>query len=127
MTIGEFEEITGEEYDKVPQMWRKQLDNVVLLVEENSPEGDLLGLYEGVPLIERGAAGALLPDRITLFFAPCVAEARELWLEQNKARPFAHFVRHVVRETIWHEIAHHLGMDEEQVDERERGGTNRFG
>ena len=81
------------------------LDNVVFLVEDEPPadDPDLLGVYEGVPLTERGdgwAAGAL-PDRILLFRGPLTrmcADDEELTEE--------------IAVTVVHEIAHHFGIDD---------------
>ncbi len=95
---------------------------MALLVEdEPSPEdkkaeglGDdemLLGLYKGIPLSERGenyGVGITLPDTITLYQVPIEQAA-----EDKKD------VREVIAETIWHEFAHHFGMDEHEVQERE--------
>ncbi|MBL8096131.1 MAG: metallopeptidase family protein [Anaerolineales bacterium] len=81
---------------------------------EQDPEGtpgesDLLGLYEGVPLVERGADGdvGMLPDRITLFYRPLV----EMCADRDE-----------LREEIWitlvHELGHFFGLDEDELWER---------
>ncbi len=72
-------------------------------------ESDLLGLYEGVPLVERGADGdvGMLPDRITLFYRPLV----EMCADESE-----------LREEIWitlvHELGHFFGLDEDELWER---------
>ncbi len=120
----EFEKIAAEGYEKLPEWVRLKIRNVALLVEdEPSPEdreaeglGDdetLLGLYKGIPLSERGeeyGVGMTLPDTITLYQIPIEEAAAE-----DKRD-----VREVVAETIWHEFAHHFGMDEHEVRGREQ-------
>ena len=68
-----FDAAVGDALDDVPQELMALLDNVVFLVEDEPPEdlGDLLGLYEGTPLTERGwGLGGMLPDRIYLYRGP---------------------------------------------------------
>ncbi len=79
------------------------------LASAKVPPGDtLLGLYEGVPLKRRGwYYQMVLPDRITLFQGP---------LE----RASGHDVRQAIYETLWHELAHHIGMTEAEVQRAER-------
>ena len=127
MTQEEFEKIAGEEFSAVPERFKKRLQNVALLIEEEG-DGTLLGLYHGVPATERGEGyGNLgtLPDTITLFYKPLLQEAAEL-LARREAATFPQAVRRAIRETLWHEIGHQLGMSEEGVHEREEGRTNRF-
>ncbi len=73
------------------------------------PRGDtLLGLYEGVPLDKRGWYYHMaLPDRITLFQGP---------LERCGNGD----IRQAIYETLWHELAHHIGMNEKEVRAAER-------
>ena len=116
--MSDFEKIVAEEFDAIPEEWRARMSNVAILVEEHPPEGeDLLGLYTGVPVAERGEDfGMHLPDTITLFREPILRVAQEDAVD----------VRIVVRETLWHEIAHHFGFDEDMVERREDEGTNFF-
>ena len=74
MSREDFEDAVRDALDEIPAELAAQMDNVVVLVEDDPPEGepDLLGVYEGFPLTERGefwATGAL-PDRITIFRNP---------------------------------------------------------
>ena len=78
----EFDAIVEDALDEVPTELMAMLDNVVFLVEPEPPadDPDLLGVYDGVPLTERGdawAAGAL-PDRITLFRGPLTRMCRDV-------------------------------------------------
>jgi predicted Zn-dependent protease with MMP-like domain len=78
-----------------------------------SPDEVLFGLYEGVPLTERGfVEELLLPDKITIFKLPILATYSD---------PAE--IAQCVTNTVWHEVAHHFGMDEaEVVAEEERRG-----
>jgi len=134
MSEQEFEMIAVEEWKKVPLHFSRSVENVALLIEdepdedtrkEEGLEGEetLLGLYKGVPLSERGSEygiGGTLPDTITLYRIPLLDEASEM------DRAFRDAVRIVVRETIWHELAHYFGLEEHEVNDREGEGTNRF-
>ena len=119
----EFERIAGEEFAEVPAFLRKRVKNVALLIEEDSPkdegQGDLLGLYRGVPLSLRGegyGVGETLPDTITLYRLPILAEAFASGLS----------VPEVIRETLWHEIGHYFGLEEGAIHTREEEGTNTY-
>ena len=112
MSRAEFEAAVAEGLDLIPAELSRHIDNVVVLVEDEPPpeteDGDLLGLYEGTPLTERGewwAAGSL-PDRITIFRNPTlrICESAEEVAEE-------------VAVTVVHEIAHHFGIDDERLHE----------
>jgi predicted Zn-dependent protease with MMP-like domain len=108
LSDADFDALVEDALDEVPEELMAMLDNVVFLVEPEPPpeDPDLLGVYEGVPLTERGdgwAAGAL-PDRIVLFRGPLTrmcADEDELVDE--------------VAVTVVHEIAHHFGIDDEAL------------
>lgn len=123
MTREEFEKLIEEEFERaIPEKFRPHLKNVAFLVEDEpsaqvrKDEGlkageTLLGLYHGVPYPARGdwyGMGSTMPDTITLFQHPIEEEAAEIG-----------DIRKVIRETIWHEVAHLFGMDEHQVRGRE--------
>jgi predicted Zn-dependent protease with MMP-like domain len=104
MSKERFEELVGEALDEVPAELMAHLDNVVVLVEDDPPEGepDLLGLYEGIDLTRRGwDYGGALPDRIFLFRNPILAMCED---EDE--------VVDEVAITVVHEIAHHFGIDD---------------
>jgi predicted Zn-dependent protease with MMP-like domain len=110
MSRDEFEGAVADGLDAVPAELAKLMDNVVVLVEDDAPDDDpdLLGLYEGTPLTERGewwAAGSL-PDRITIFRNPIleICDTRDDVVDE-------------VRVTVIHEIAHHFGIDDERLHE----------
>jgi len=104
--LARFEELVADALDEVPEQLMALLDNVVVLVEDRNPdEPDLLGLYEGYALTERGAGyGGALPDRIMVYrVAICDVCSDE---EQ---------VAEEVAVTVVHEIAHHFGIDEKKL------------
>jgi predicted Zn-dependent protease with MMP-like domain len=110
MSREQFEDAVSEALDRIPGDLARMMDNVVVLVEDDPPDGDsdLLGLYEGTPLTERDgwwAAGSL-PDRITIFRNPTLA-----------ACATAEEVVEEVRVTVVHEIAHHFGIGDERLHE----------
>jgi predicted Zn-dependent protease with MMP-like domain len=104
-----FEQLVGEALDEIPEELLRLMDNVVVLVEDD-PDGadpDLLGLYEGYALTDRGwDYGGVLPDRITIYRNPtlriCDTDAE---------------VIDEVATTVVHEIAHHFGIDDARLHE----------
>ena len=129
MTREEFEKLIDEEFPKaVPEKFHHLLKNGAFLVDTEAPDADLLGLYHGIPHTARGAhygEGMTLPDTITLYQKTIEEEAAEIQQKQhtnkleNVGVLYEECLRKVVRETIWHEVAHYLGYDEEQVRGRE--------
>ncbi len=105
-----FDALVDRALDDIPDELASLVRNVVVLVEDEPPEGepaDLLGLYDGVALTERwGTPPVELPDRILVFRGPlldlCASEAE---LERE------------VRITVVHEIAHHFGLDDTRLHE----------
>lgn len=107
-----FEELVDEAMAGLPAWVRERLDNVAVIVEEDAPEDDpdLLGLYEGVPLTDRGADYfGVLPDRIRLFRRVIEDEATG---ETDVTR--------VVQETVIHEVAHFFGISDERLHDLDR-------
>ncbi len=104
-----FEELVGLALDEIPAELARLMDNVVILVEDESPPGDpeLLGVYDGTPLTARDNSYAgVLPDRITLFRLPIL----------RICDTYADVVDEV-RITVVHEIAHHFGIDDDRLHE----------
>jgi len=95
---------------RIPPRFRSRMKNVAIVVEQEPPRPGLLGLYQGRPLASRSVfEGFALPDKITIYQGPHERMARtEAELEQ------------MVADTLWHEIAHHFGMDEPTVRKAER-------
>ncbi len=108
MTSARFEELVAEALDEIPPEFAAAMDNVVVLVEpRNDEEPDILGLYHGIALTERGTDyGGVLPDRISIYSEPILAmcETEDDVVEE-------------VVITVVHEIAHHFGIDDERLHE----------
>ena len=102
-----FEELVGDALDAVPAQLLDLLDNVVILVEDDPPaeDPDLLGVYEGHALTERGwDYSGVLPDRIVIYRRPILA------ICDTEAD-----VVEEVGVTVVHEIAHHFGIDDARL------------
>ena len=102
----------------LPYQVQAALNNVAIVVQDEptaeqrseltNGASDLLGLYQGVPMIERTGVGLMMPDRITIFTGPISRHTRSSQEMEEQ-----------VRVTLLHEIGHHLGFDE--------GGLDRIG
>lgn len=108
MSDDDFDEAAARALDMIPEALRDKLDNVTVFVEDRyepqpgeHPETVLLGLYEGIPLTERGAEPWAMPDRITLYKEPILqmCSSREEVVDQ-------------VTITVIHEVAHFFGIDD---------------
>jgi len=122
MNQSEFEKLVEQGIEQIPLEFRQKLDNVAIFVSPypsmeqqrkiNLRAGwTLFGLYEGVPLTKRGSGYAMaMPDRITVFQGPI----------QNATQGDPERMREIVKNTVWHEIAHHFGMNEDEVREAEK-------
>ncbi|SCL22370.1 Predicted Zn-dependent protease, minimal metalloprotease (MMP)-like domain [Micromonospora nigra] len=103
-----FEELVGEALDEVPGELLALMSNVVILVEDDPPPGEnLLGLYEGHALTDRGWDYAgVLPDRILIYRNPIlrICDTDDDVVDE-------------VAVTVVHEIAHHFGIDDERLHE----------
>lgn len=119
----EFHEIVSNCIDAIPEKYQKHLGNVVFIVEDEPsskqrealklrPFETLFGLYEGVPLPSRGGGTAVLPDKITVFKKPIESASRDL----NQ-------LMGIVKNTIWHEVAHFFGLDHLRIEELESGNN----
>ncbi len=103
-----FEELASEALESLPDELASQMENVVILVENQSVGRNLFGLYEGIPLTRRGpiSYSGVMPDRITLYQTTiCQVCSTE---EQVKAQ---------IRKTVIHEVAHHFGISDPRLDE----------
>jgi predicted Zn-dependent protease with MMP-like domain len=104
-----FESLVTDELDQLPDEMIDGLENVVFVVEDRPEDGslDLLGLYDGVALTERGAYGfGEMPDRIILFREPLLAIC-----DSEDA------LRDEIHVTLVHEIAHYYGIDDDRLHE----------
>jgi predicted Zn-dependent protease with MMP-like domain len=101
-----FTELAEDAMEQLPHDLRTAMENVAVFVDDGV-DPDLLGVYDGVPLTERGNDyTAVLPDSITIFRIPICA----ICASEDE-------VREQVRITVIHEIAHHFGIDDDALDE----------
>ena len=113
-----FEQLVDKAISGLPKQFLEKLENVAVIVEDRPseellermeipPEDTLFGLYEGVPLTERGFEAPLFPDRIWIFQEPI---ERECLTDKE--------IEDEIRTTIVHEVAHFFGFDDEELEER---------
>lgn len=112
----EFEKLIGQAMDELPEKYMSRLDNVAIVYEDEPTPTQrkqlklhchetLFGLYEGIPLAQRGAGyNLVLPDKITLFKLPMLQASHDLPSLQEQ-----------IKNTLWHEIAHHFGLDHDRI------------
>lgn len=119
----EFDMLITRAMDELPQEYIQGLENVVItMADDPTPEQIqrmkirdgmvLLGLYEGIPLTQRGNTwAAMTPDKITLFKHSIlrVAHSESELFEQ-------------IKRTIWHEMAHYYGLNHKDIHDREDKG-----
>ncbi len=114
----DFEQAVVEALERIPEDLQEAIENVAVTVEDEPTEDDLLsvgldpeedtllGLYQGVPLPERGPStyGLDLPDRIVVYRLPLLetCETRRELLRE-------------IRDTVVHELGHYFGLPEEEL------------
>lgn len=105
-----FQQLVEEAMKNIPRRYIRQIKNVAILVEDFPPPGqNLLGLYHGVPLKNRGSYyGNVPPDVIVLYKEPIESLGRS---EEE--------IRERIEEVLLHEIGHYFGLDEKELREIE--------
>ncbi|MDQ1579915.1 MAG: hypothetical protein QOD05_690 [Microbacteriaceae bacterium] len=109
LTADEFERVVTDELDALPDDMVDGLENVVFVVEDRPEDGslDLLGLYDGIALTERGQYGfGEMPDRIILYREPLLS------ICDDEVQ-----LREEIHVTLVHEIAHFYGIDDDKLHE----------
>ena len=107
-----FEQVVDRALEALPAWVLDRIDNLVVVVEEKpkpdqDPDGDLLGIYEGVSLLDRsGEYWGALPDQITIFRLPHL----EMGLSDKD-------LEKEIRRTVFHEIGHYLGIEDDRLHE----------
>jgi predicted Zn-dependent protease with MMP-like domain len=121
-SLDEIEVIARDALDGLPEPFAGHLRDVVLAVEDIADEAlldalgiehplDLTGVYEGIPIGERGVdVSGTLPDRIRLFRRAILEE----WIDEGEA------LEHLVRHVLIHEVGHHFGLSDEDMHALER-------
>ena len=103
-----FEELVATALDGIPRSLGRLIENVAVFVKDGTLDGNILGLYQGVPLTRREnyGLGGGMPDRITIYRLPilvrCNSEAE---------------VIDMVRVTVVHEVGHHFGLSDARLRE----------
>ena len=122
LTDQQFDHLISKAMDELPQQYIRGLDNVAIVYADWPDEHQagkaglregtiLLGLYEGIPLTQRGGNYTfVLPDKITLF------KHSILMVVHNEAELFEQ-----IKRTLWHEIAHYYGLNHDRIHELEGG------
>lgn len=115
MTRERFSRLVEEALEAIPRRFRDAIENVAVMVEdepsqelldEMEPDETLFGLYQGIPLPDRGASyGNTLPDRVSIYQRPIEDACR------NDEE-----IRTCVAETLIHELGHYFGMTEEEIE-----------
>lgn len=120
-TDDEFAELVGQALDELPEKYTSKLGNVFITYEDEPSQEQreklklacnqsLFGLYEGIPLTQRGNGfSGQLPDKITLFKLP---------LFHFSAGDESRF-KAQIKHTLWHEIAHYFGLNHDRIHELE--------
>jgi len=114
----EFRRLVSEAIASLPPQVAERLQNVEVVVEDRptreelavagvEPSETLFGLYTGTPLTERGSwYGLVLPDKIILY----QRSIEEVCRTKRE-------VREQIRTTLMHEIGHHFGLSEDELEE----------
>ena len=119
MNRASFEELVAKALRTIPRKFKEKLENISVEVEDEASsetledvgieDGTLYGLYQGVPLTERGwNYGNVLPDRIVIYQRPIEEDARN-----------AEEIEEIVRDTVMHEIGHYFGFGDQELYEME--------
>lgn len=104
--VDTFEALVAESLATIPDELRTEMENVAIIIDDESPPGPLFGLYEGIPLTSRAGYAGVTPDRITLYLATICQSVDTL---EELARR--------VRVTLLHEVGHHFGIGEARLRE----------
>ncbi len=119
-TDDDFSNLIGQALDELPEKYVSRLNNVLITYEDEPSllqreklklrcNQTLFGLYEGIPLTQRGNNyNLVLPDKITLFKLP-------LFYGSKDEAGFKKQIKH----TLWHEIAHYFGLNHDRIHELE--------
>jgi predicted Zn-dependent protease with MMP-like domain len=117
----DFEALVAAAIDAIPPRYADHMKNIGFVIEDDpTPEQrlrlhlvggqTLYGLYEGIPLTKRtNSYSGVLPDKITIFKNPIVSQAAD-----------PGHLQEIVKNTVWHEVAHHFGLDHGRIHELEQ-------
>lgn len=121
ITDEQFAQLVGEALDELPAKYTDNMNNVAIVYEDDPTplqreelklhcDESLFGLYQGIPLTQRGMNyNLVMPDKITIFKNPLISVSPDLQTLKKQ-----------IKHTLWHEIAHHFGLDHDRIHELER-------
>ena len=108
----EFENLINRAVEALPEAIQKKINNVEIILEDGeSPNNSMFGLYHGVSQLKRGGSygiGQALPDKITIWKGT---------IEKFSGNDQA--IANLIRRVVWHEIGHHFGFNEEEIQKLE--------
>ena len=112
-----FEQLIEQALDDLPDDFKARIGNVAIVIDDiATPElleathaRGLFGVYQGIPRTAWGADHAVVANKITIFRQPI-----ERYYPAGPARAKA------VRDTLFHEIAHHFGISDARLEELSR-------
>lgn len=121
MDRGSFEYLVERALERLPADFKEKMENISIHIEDEPSantlrelgieSGSLFGLYQGVPLTERGwSYGNVLPDRIVIYQRPIEKAARTTQEMED-----------IVLDTVMHEIGHYFGFDDAELYRIEDG------
>ena len=110
----DFDVVIDDVLERLPAPFREQLGSVAIVIEDEATldqlasvrAGGLFGLYQGVPRTRWGVDNVPIPSKITLFRGPL-----------TRANPGRALLTLAIEDTLLHEIAHHLGIDDDRLRE----------
>lgn len=105
----QFEHWVAAAVAALPAELRNKMDNVAIVLDDESPPGQYLGFYHGIPRTHREGYSGVLPDKITIYQQTILREARS-----------PEELPEVVRRVVWHEIGHHFGLSDRRLRQMER-------
>jgi predicted Zn-dependent protease with MMP-like domain len=116
-TDDDIEGMVIDALERLPAVFRDRLGSVAIAIEDEANPAQLasvgasglFGLYQGVPRTRLSADSSPAPSKITIFRGPLV-----------RANPRSQALAAAVADTVYHEIAHHLGISDERLHELQR-------
>jgi predicted Zn-dependent protease with MMP-like domain len=118
---GQFADLVSEALDELPAKYTDNMDNVAIVYEDDPTphqreelklhcDDTLFGLYQGIPLTKRDMGyNLVMPDKITIFKNPLLSVSPDMAALKKQ-----------IKHTLWHEIAHHFGLDHDRIHALER-------
>ena len=102
-----FDILVTKALEYLPEIFLSRLENVAVIIEDEPPKDmpDIMGLYEGVPLMERSLGSVNLPDRITLYRGPIERSCSNVTEVEAE-----------IRDTVLHEVGHFFGLEEKDLE-----------